>query len=488
MAYATVVGFGLAVAYIARQRLSQPFLGVSLAVLAVVIVGWLVQPRATLYVMLALTAMSDQVTVFWFPFVKNLSSRESISYLADAVTVSPLDLVLASGATISLLRHYSHHRTLLAASPMTRPVMVFTLFVVYGFYRGLSSGADPRIVVLIGRPMLYIALTFIIVTNECRSQQHRNRVLIAIIVGVVIQSMLSINYYNGLDSARRAGLASLNEHGSSLGHGLVIVALVTAAAFGSQRWSHRLGLVAAMVPVGYVVIIGQRRAGIAALAVAGAATAALMFWRESKRFAAIVPIVSVFLAGYLAAFWNSTSSAAFPAQAIKNVIAPGQANAADRQSDLYRQMETWDLNFTIRSNPLRGIGIGQPFLRPIPLPNLDFFELNAYQPHNQVLWVWIALGFGGFVAMLYLFGKALMLGTERARSAPRTFDLVTVWTSTAFVLMYAIYTYVDISWDARNTVLLGAAVAICGATDPSEATDVQERSRTESTTSAIRSV
>jgi hypothetical protein len=32
---------------------------------------------------------------------------------------------------------------------------------------------------------------------------------------------------------------------------------------------------------------------------------------------------------------------------------------------------------------------------------------------------------------------------------------------TAFVVMYLVYSYVDMSWDPRNTVFLGLAFAIC---------------------------
>ena len=34
--------------------------------------------------------------------------------------------------------------------------------------------------------------------------------------------------------------------------------------------------------------------------------------------------------------------------------------------------------------------------------------------------------------------------------------------ATAYILMFAVYSYVDMSWDARNTVFLGLALAICG--------------------------
>lgn len=457
--YAAIVGIGLLVGLFARRRFTQPYLGLSLALIAVLLVGWIVIPRATLYVTLALAAVSDLVTVSWFPFLKNLSSRESISFVADALTISPVDLTLLTGAVISVARRYSRTRRAVAPSPLNLPMLCFAVFVVYGFARGLSLGADSRIAVLVGRPLLYIPLTYLIAVNELTEPRHRRIGVTAIIVGVFVQSLLSIEFLNRLDPAVREDLESLNEHGSALGQNVVIVALVTMLLFGVKHRRTRWGLVVALAPVGYVFFVAQRRAGVASLVVAGLATAIVLFWKHRRRFWIVVPVATIVLTGYVGAFWNSSSSLGFPAQAVKTVVAPGSATYEDQSSDLYRMIEAYDLNFTIRTNPLLGLGFGQPFYRPIPLPDISFFELNAYQPHNSVLWIWIKFGFGGFVAMLYLVARAIVVGTERARRAPLDLDFVALWTSISFVIMYALYSYVDVSWDARNSVLLGFAIA-----------------------------
>ena len=83
------------------------------------------------------------------------------------------------------------------------------------------------------------------------------------------------------------------------------------------------------------------------------------------------------------AFWTSTGGIGFGAQALKSVIAPEQLSEADRNSDLYRQIEAYDIWYTIRSNELFGIGFGRRFLRPIALPDISFFVFGSTCPTTR---------------------------------------------------------------------------------------------------------
>ncbi len=458
--YAIVVGGGLMIAAVARRRVTEPWLGLSLALILLLLLGWMIRPRTSLYATLFLAAVSDLATVSWFPFVKNLSSRESISFVADALTISPLDITLAAGAAISLLRHYATSGKWLPRTAMTWPIVAFTAFVMYGYVRGvLMRGGDARVAVLEGRALFYIAMVFVIATVECSEHRHFRHGFYAIVAGVTVQSLLSIQYLNGLDPAARDDLERLNEHGSSLGHNLLIVMMLCLVLLRVKRPLLKWALVGGAVPTIFVFFVAQRRAGVASLVIAGLVLAIALFWRRRRVFWTTIPILSIVLIGYVGAFWNSSAAVAFPAQAIKTIVAPDSASAADQSSDLYRLIEAYNLNFTIRTSPLFGLGFGQAFYRPVALADISSFELNAYLPHNSILWVWIKMGFGGFVAMFYMLGKAIMLGADQVRRRTEGIDLVVALTATMFIVMYTTYTYVDVSWDARNTVFLAFAFA-----------------------------
>ena len=121
-------------------------------------------------------------------------------------------------------------------------------------------------------------------------------------------------------------------------------------------------------------------------------------------------------------------------------------------------LPTW---FTIRANPLFGVGFGQKFLQPLTLPDISFFEFWEYLPHNAMLWVWIKTGIFGFVAMLFLFARAVQHGARSAMQV-RSYDHVAVVVmGFSYVVMFLVFSYVDIAWDARSTIFLAVSFALC---------------------------
>jgi O-antigen ligase len=173
----------------------------------------------------------------------------------------------------------------------------------------------------------------------------------------------------------------------------------------------------------------------------------------------VLPVMVLGLSAYLGAFWNAAGTPGFPAAAVKSVVAPDQQSEQDKASDFYRDIERHDIVATIRSNPVMGVGFGQKFHMPWPLPNISFFVFWEYITHNSILWIWMKAGIGGFVAMLALFATALRAGARSLRSAADASVTAVTLTSVAFVLMFAIFAYVDIAWDTRNVVLLAVCLA-----------------------------
>jgi O-antigen ligase len=218
---------------------------------------------------------------------------------------------------------------------------------------------------------------------------------------------------------------------------------------------------AALVPCGWMFVLSQRRAAVIALMIGVLMVAVLIYPR--RRFVAVsfTLVLIVFGTAYTAAFWNTTDGIGFGAQAIKGVIAPEQQSLEDQSSDLYRLVEAYDVWYTIRSNELFGVGFGQQFLRPAALPDISFFVFWQYIPHQSLLWIWMKMGIGGFIAMLYLMARTIHHGVRNAIRIQSPNLTSVVIASVAYVPMYVVYCYVDIGWDARSTVFLAMAIAIC---------------------------
>ena len=428
--------------------------------LAIVIALWPKFPRTALGATLFLALLGDIKTISWFPFAKNFSSRESIMYLHDSASFSPLELSFAAGLVAVVWRNMNTIGRLLKPTPLTRPMAVFAAFCLFGFAVGLSRGGDFRVALFEIRPMLYLPIAYLLFANVCTTRRDYARLFAAAMTAIVIQSLLSLEFLLRLDQIDRSEVESLIEHGSAIGMNLVMIVIVLLALTPrTPRWM-TWALTFSLIPVGWVYIVSQRRAAIVALGGAFALVALHLWWRQRSLFWKIIPLATILVIGYVGAFWNVESGAGFPAQAVKGVVAPEQASAADASSDLYREIEKFDLWATIRADPLAGQGFGKPFLRPLPLPDISSFEFNAYIPHNSLLWVWIKTGVGGFVALLYLFARSMTLGTDRYRKMERNLDMVVALTMITFIVMFAIFLFVDIAWEARNVLLLAMAFGL----------------------------
>ena len=476
--YWSVVFAGLALAAVAHGRPSQPYFGAAWGCFLLLLAAWVRFPRFAFGATILLTLGGDLVTVAWWPFAKNLSSYESIMYLSDSVSLSPLEITVAWALAVTGLRNIAISGRPFRSAPLIVPFMVFGGFLVMGMARGLSRGGDTRAAIYEVRPLILLPLTYLLAVNICRDRQDYRRMFAVCLAAVVLQAGLSLQYLSTLSQVAREELESLNEHGSSIGMNVLFMTTIAALAYRGVRWGVRVGLVLACVPVMWVYLVAQRRAAVVALVVGFTMFAVMIFWRQRRTFWKVVPIVTVLAVGYLGAFWQSDSSAAFPAQAVKSVIAPDQASPEDLSSDLYRQLEKLNISATVRASPALGIGFGQAFYRPYSLADISFFEYEAYVPHNSIIWVWIKMGFGGFVALLFIIGRTLVLGASRARGSPNGIDAVFALIAVIFVAMYAVFLYVDIGWEARNVVILALSMGLCTGRLADEPTDVGTSHRT----------
>jgi O-antigen ligase len=235
--------------------------------------------------------------------------------------------------------------------------------------------------------------------------------------------------------------------------------LIAALFFGGTRLRDRMILLIAAVPVSIVFLDAERRAAVVGLVVAGGFIGLMLMARNRSRFMKVFPVLFLLTAVYTAAFWNNESQLGFPAQAIKIIVQPDSSTEADASSNLYRDIENLNLNATIRSNPVLGVGFGQPFLQPIPLPDISFFEFWLYIPHNSILWVWTKVGFVGFVAFLMSFSLAISNGMRAVARIPTNRDAAMMAALVSYIPATFVFAFVDISFDGQTVALLAFAFA-----------------------------
>jgi O-Antigen ligase len=463
--FATLMVFALAAAGIAYVTAPRPF-SVAFVVLVLAALACSLRPRIGVYAIVSLTLIGDIVTTAWWPFTKNLSSRESILYLTDTVSVNPLEILLFVTTVSWLLQRLVDPTWRFKRGALFTPLMVFTAFVLAGFVRGkfLGSG-DTRVALFEVRPLLYLPLIYILITNLLTTRRQYKLLLLLAFSSVAIQSIFALSYYRSLPDEKREVLESLSEHSATI-HMCALFVFLLALALLKCRRELRWYVACLVPPVIWAFLLSQRRAAMIALFVGVVALAAVLFHRRRRMFWFFTPAAAVVAIGYLGATWNSTGALGLPAQAVKTVLFPEQLGGADKSSDLYRKIEAYDLWFTIRGQPALGVGFGQKFLHPAKLPDISFFEFWEYIPHNSVLWIWLKTGFLGFVAMLFLFGRAVQLGARSVLTVRSSEHAAIVIAGLTYVIMFLVFAYVDIAWDVRSTVFMALAFALCADFEP----------------------
>jgi hypothetical protein len=234
------------------------------------------------------------------------------------------------------------------------------------------------------------------------------------------------------------------------------------------HYRFRPQLYAALLVLPFVLVslvANQRRADYIALLVGMVVAWALMFKvrPRARGWLAVGMIFFVVLgASYVALFSNSTGSFAQPASAIVSVISPNPADTRDIASNLYRDIENGDLEYTAKQNPLLGLGFGKPFLQPVPLPNILALDpYYNYIPHNTIYWVWMRLGLIGYLALWYLFGAIIVRGCLLARQLrDRYLQLVAIYVvAVAFMEIFVAYADYQLYF-YRNVIYLGLLAGI----------------------------
>jgi hypothetical protein len=459
LAFGAAIGLMLFVGAVAWTTAPSAF-SIAFLLLILTCVVALVRPTYALYGVVFFALIGDDSTTPWWPALKNMSSRESLMFLSDSLSINPVEVVLAFMIFSFVLRRATDPSWRLLRGTLFWPVMVFTGFVTLGFLYGAATGGDRRVAIFEARPIFYIALFYVLTTNLLTTRRQYERLLCTAFVAIGIQSLFALSYYRSLPEAQRELLESLAEHAATVHMNALFLFWLALVLLKNARW-RRWSFAVLLPPVVYAYLLSQRRAAMVAFVAGIVLLLAVLFRRRRTTFWVFTPIFAILSTGFVLATWNAQGAIGLPAQAVKSVVAPDQLGTAEQSSDLYRMIESFNLWFTIRQSPLTGLGFGHKFLMPLTLPDISFFEFWEYLPHNAILWIWIKLGYFGFVAMLFMIGRACMAGAASTVKAEREYEAAIVVAALGYVLMFMIFAYVDIAWGGRSTLFLGLTFAIC---------------------------
>lgn len=423
-------------------------------ILVLVAVFW--RPKAGLYVGFLMTLMfeASSADVLMLPgryFQYGLQSTLGL----NGLILSPLEMLLLFTLLVWWLRGVVTRRLDYRAGLLGWPVALFFLAILFGLVRGIVlGGGDSYVAFWEARSLAYFGICYILGANLIRTRRDVTWLLGIHLLGVGLYAIEGM--YRDVALIRTGVLGVTQEFAYSREVVIFLSAMLLQVlihrVLGAPLWIQLTGPVLAMIGF-YTLLANQRRSGYIALFVGFAMFALVWLVCHRKAFLLIVVPALIAVAVYLPLFWNATGLLGQPARAVRSLSAPDERDAS---SNAYREMEKINVRETIKSDPILGVGFGRPFNFVIPLPDLSWFPFWHYQPHHNVLWVWLKTGAIGFTVFWMMMLGGIALAANRAKTlvdpATRAFAFVGM----AALGMTLVFCYVDLGLvNNRVTMYLG---------------------------------
>jgi hypothetical protein len=252
-------------------------------------------------------------------------------------------------------------------------------------------------------------------------------------------------------------LLCATSHADSMLFGVAFCAVVALVIHRPP--GRRLGREAAVLPLLLAGMVANgRRLAWVELALGILAVVVLTPWSPGKRASARAAIAaSPLLLMYVAAGWSSGSALFAPVHTLRSVI----DSKAD-PSTLWRDLENYDLFYTLRHHPLLGTGYGHGYTEVVWLPDVSSaYALYRFLPHNSILGLWAFGGFVGFTGLWTVLVVGLFLAARAYRHAVTIDDRTVALTAVSVLVVYLVYCYGDLGLGTWTSVFLVApALAI----------------------------
>jgi O-antigen ligase len=419
----------------------------------------LYQPRYGVYLIIGFSLMGDNLLDPWYPFVKNLSSAESLLYLGRATSFSPAEIFIALTFLAWLGRAAMQRKLKGYTGPLFWPALIFSGFITFGLIYGILKHGNINIALWEVRAIYYLPMMLILTTNLIETRAQINHLIWIAVVALFIDALAGAWFVIFVLNFDLRSLEAIAEHSYSVRLNTLFVLVLGVWIFHGSLLK-RILLPLMMPPVLLSYFSNQRRASYITLVIALLLIAIVLYRENRKAFWLIIPIACVIGAVYVGAFWNSTSGGiGGPARAIRSIISP-QPGGRDDASNVYRVIENVNSKFTIKQHPLTGVGFGNKFYIIAPMPDISFFIWWEYITHNSILWMWMQTGVGGFVSMLFLIGMAVIVGVRALWRMPGGDLSAFALMATLYIVMHFIYAYVDMSWDGPSMIYIGTMMGL----------------------------
>jgi O-antigen ligase len=350
-------------------------------------------------------------------------------------------------------------RTTQTASCVAPAILLALLGVVFMEMWGLARGGSFKNSLWQMRQMLFLPLLTYLFQATLRGRADHRILGVMLVVCALIKVAFGLYVYIGVFRPMNMKPQYVTMHSDSMIYAAATVMLLA-------RWNERrdttgwLGVLGVLPVLMLGMIINNRRLVWVQVVLALIAVFFLVPRNAVKRLVMRAVLVSLPLMPlYLAAGWNSSAGIFKPAQTVRSLVSAD----ADR-STATREIENFNLYWTLKQNPLIGTGLGHEYIELSRADDISsIFPQYRYIPHNSLLGLWAFGGVVGFTCIWAPLLVAVFLSVRSYRFARGPGDRTAALTVITVIFTFAIQAYGDMglqSW--IGVVLVAAALAVAG--------------------------
>ncbi|MEI9941340.1 MAG: hypothetical protein WDO69_29325 [Pseudomonadota bacterium] len=363
----------------------------------------------------------------------------------------------SSRSNIDRIGHFAVPRPMIQVAYLALGGMAFVWMV--GLIRG---GADSSMAVWQLDRVMYVPLTFLLFQAGLRGPQDAPAVGKVILLAGACRA-LQARYVVATVIAKpdpetgSTALVYATTHHDSMLFAWTTVLVVAMLVHRMRGGTGKLALVMLPILVSGMLANNRRMVWVQIILVFITLYFLTGMNAVKRKIQRTLRIVSPIALLYVLIGWNAGGSAVFkPVRIIRSAV-----DSKSDASTQWRDIENYDLLYTIRQFPFFGTGYGKGFWEVQPLPAVDY-QLERFIPHNSILGLWTYCGYFGYTAitLLWVIGVYFAIRAYHAASSP--VDKTAALVCFAGLLIHFVQCYGDMglgSWSAVFMVAPSLAMA-----------------------------
>lgn len=439
---------------------STPALALILPVVLVPVWVW-AKPRIVVYLLFAASVTVEQSPYAVGPRSGAATANIPLFQGALPAGVNPAELLLLLGLLVVLMQAVRDREAWLYRTPVQLAMRVVIVFVGVYLVLGLARGGSPHMAVWEVRPFFYLLGAFLLSAALIERFSDVRPLLWILVLGSGAKAFYGILIFLSVRNVSPRP-ESILAHEESFFFGLYIFATVAMWLF---QFKDRLRTVATLLlPLVLVANMVNSRRTAWLILMAGVGVIGIIVVtrvRQRRRLvASLMAVAAVGAAVYLPLFWNKQGTLAQPARAIRSVVAPDER---DLSSNVYREIENYNLETQISQTHSTGAGFGIPIQYFGLVDLVEEVPMLAYVPHNGVLYLWWRMGALGVTAFAVLVAQVVISGARLAGARNREvamFGAITAAATVGYVAMGAVD--MGFFW-FRNALAMGTLMGVTDA-------------------------